>query len=373
MGNISDQQEFTQIYNAVGDPGAVFNTGSYVSSPGNSSSTFNILSGVTEPYNLSSAVLQALSKTSYCYINEQVTVTLVLSCVTTLPEFDLSADLILMVNGVMTPYTYIAPWANNIATISFRAPSVVGPITLTFKTSYSVKTSTAVVNLSVIPQVSSDLALIPSVVPQTESTQDVTIVNIYAKTKISGLPAKQFGRNVTLTTTQLLNQITPIQDNVQEFRLVGPEPPGLSTIANPWFSFTLDASCQDFSGISAEILFKDASGDTQWSMPIVLPLEPGSNISLKFPLPNWDDSYTFILALIEDTGWQVGTWGLNWTHSTGSHPVTINRFAVSAADPSYQPVVFQNNDTGASLKTLFPIVWVNGSTSLVFWSDESIS
>jgi hypothetical protein len=369
VGNILNQQEFSQVYSVIGDPGTVF--GGEAPPIFASLTPKNVLSGSYDLANLSSYALQAFCKESFCYINEQVAITLVLSSSVNMPFFiDLTADLNMYVNGVLYAYTYQSTWDKNIAVIQFKAPATPGLLTINFNTAFSIRTNSALVNINVQPQLTNDLILTSSAT-QYSNSQDVTVVSMSAKSRTTGLPAKQFGRNVTLATTQLTNSIAPIEAGIQEFSLVGPTPPGGHTVPNAWFSFFIDANCTKFSGITADLSFFDVEGTCQWTMPLVLP-EDGSRINLTLPFPNWDDSYTFLLSLIEDIGWQAGTFKLKWTHYSNQFPVTVTKFAVSAADPSYQPITFHNNDTDALIASVFPIVWVNGSTNLVLWADESV-
>jgi hypothetical protein len=107
-------------------------------------------------------------------------------------------------------------------------------------------------------------------------------------------------------------------------------------------------------------------------MPIKLPMVSGS-LSMKFPFPDWLDSYTLMLDLFS-LGWQQGYFELVWTHESAQDArVGVDGFTIQAADPVEQPVLLEAHaeDAGSStpMTSLFPIVWVNGVTYLVFWSD----
>ena len=369
---LSDQAEFTKLYNAVGNPGTVFGTTIDRADSSAFSKEKNVLIGEynREHPTLLSYVLQVFINKKSCNAGEEVTINLMLTSKVTLPfEIDLSSDLSMSMNGVYWKYSYVKNWSNNTATIKFLAPDVVGEYKITFDTAFEVQTSSAKAHLKVISSAVNDFILASSKVVYA-GNQDVTVIHVVAQSKGTGLPVLTFGKNSTLKTQTISNVSPVITDGKQTMSLPSPVPP--ASVLKPWFSFHLEALCSNnFAGISADLAFTDTLGVTQWVMPIALPTN-SPTISITFPFPDWNDSYTFMLGLIQDVGWKTGTFSLIWTHPTDSNPVTVTQFSVSAADASNQPIAFTNLYTNDPAVTLFPIVWVNGSTDLVFWADEDM-
>jgi len=368
----ADQVEFNQLYNSVGQPGTVFGTSMDHSIKSPFARINSLTGGPSDASSVGASYsLQAFCNRSSCYANEYVTVSLIATSKVVVPfDVDLSSDLIMTLNGVPWGFSYTKSWVNNSATIQFRSPDTAGLYKIAFTTAFEIQTSTAVATIRVSSSLLNDFVL-TSLTKLFLDSQDVTVICVTAQSRGTGLPITTFGNNSSLTTAQVVNIVPPVSNDMQVVSLAGPTPPSLPLV-DPWFSFSLDASCTNFEGITAEVAFKDALGVPQWRMPVSLPANQTS-ISMTFPFPDWEDQYTLLLGLIKDVGWVEGTFELTFDHSHGlGFPVTVSKFSVSAADSSNQPISFTNLDTNTPIDALFPIVWVQGSTYLVFWADEDI-
>ena len=203
------------------------------------------------------------------------------------------------------------------------------------------------------------------------SVRDVTIIYITARDSENRL-LTDFDPNPTISTSTMGPATSPFVGTTQVFEISNPAP----VITDPvWLSFYVKAlHPNNFIGVSLDLRFTingESGAEILWEMPIKL--EPINNmVEIKLPLPDWDDSYTFMLDLFE-VGSTPGTFSLIWNHASGLDPVSLDTFTVSGADPSRHETnvsaLAQGASSSTSIQPILPVVWVNGATYLVFWAD----
>lgn len=270
-------------------------------------------------------------------------------------------DLKLYIDGVQTYFTYVTAWSNNAATIRFESPTGVGSHTGTFTSDYPVDLTTASFNFTLAGAPTTSALIATPWTPA--DSRDVTIVKIAVESDINI-------NNTNISTNSIKNTSSNIYNGIQVYPLAAPDTK--ATVAPAWFSFAIEAYHPDFSTVTCDLSFSDASDTTLWSIPVRLPSAVNNIVNMTLPYSNWDDDYTFFKVLCEDIGWQDGTFTLTWTHLNGdSIPVSLMDLAVSVADPTKQPIIFTDQHSVA-VDPILPVVWVSGTTYLTFWSDRSI-
>ena len=365
--NASPNTDFNPLYNSVGNPATVTGTTGIVDSSGllGSPSVPQVgqvlISNLNDVTSASGLHLLAHGD-SACVIGSTLIYTITLASTTRSPYvIDLGDTLTLQLNGTSCSFTYVKGWHNNTAQIQFKAPTEPGSYSLTWTTTSSINTNTASSYLTVLSTQSG--YYLKALKAEPIGTRDVTILTVTAKNYMDGSVYSEFLANDTLKTFTT-NVISPLVGGVQTITL---PVTATSQVIPAWFSFALAATDANFSKISADLSFVDAEGVTQWAMPLTLPGTP--QIDSSFPFPNWNDAYTLLLGLMNEVGLQNGSFVVTFTNQTVT-PITLVHFTVQTAKPyPVDPVSFTDQN-GAKVVSLFPLVWVNGSTNIITWSDS---
>jgi hypothetical protein len=373
--------QFSQLYQGVGAPGAVFDT------------RYDDPLGLVEQVTRATQVPDGFSFdrsdpdiTSFKMLlngsaklaapdQELQTTLTVVSSVKAPFQVDLGSDLQMYLNNTLTAFSYVKPWANNRAVIKFRTPKQAGTYQIWFHTDRSVNVTTATAQFTVEGSAAGGVLL--NATKLNKGQDDVSLLKVTAQDATSGNPIPTFAANPSLTQARLQNVSSGITAGMQVFEQALPDlPGGDSGLIKPcWASLYLKAFHPDFSTLDyIELAVQDLKHTDLWTTPVVLPktVTPGQPLELNWPFPDWNDLYLLFQSWWLDQGWQAGFIQLRFTHGTGStQPVSVLDWTVTMADPAQQTDVQITDQNGAVLQSILPMVWQAGTAYAAVWSETN--
>ena len=367
-------KNFNKAYNAVGNPGTVFDTPVVLQSF--DIRNRHIQNSVSQSYDrevpdVSSFRLQVFGGGAYLP-SSTVTLTLQLTSGKTLPfEIDLSSDLVMFVNGQIWQYIYTSKWFKNTATITFAAPPTLGLHQVTFSTTSDVNTHQAKASLQVVAAPLDSGLYLRVVEVQPKDSRDVTILSLSGCNSNGVIPT--FGANSTFKATSTFT--SKVENHVETYRITIPAPSsGVWGLAPFWAAFKLRMKHFDlFKDLRFDLSYIALDETILWSIPLEVPTG-SEECELDIPYLSWDDSYLLMQDFFA-IGWRQGFIELKITHTDPLyHMVDMKKFVLNIADPAEQPINFQvlRDDSLTPETSKFPIVWVKGTAYLVLDVESGV-